>query len=132
MIERYISRDAWCEAIRRTSERTDIPSDLVESWVKSPVSSEYLEGCVIGLLTYVTALLESKRTDPAYVHWLAQKTTSHLIFVLHKRGFKPYGDVEKDFFTPVNRFTTQEEIDQAVEKILMFMNEPPPEPGVKK
>lgn len=121
MIEQFISRGAWLEAIEKAKANTNLPEALQESWVRSPVSTDYLEGCLVGMLTYTTALVDSKRFDPGYIHWLSQKTAVHLIYVLHLRGFNPYGDIST---VPV---PSQSQIDEVVKKLFDSL-EPPTEP----
>ena len=129
MIEQFLSRAVWYEVIKMVKARKDIPDEIIQHWIKSPVSLDYLEGCAVGILTYTDALMKSGRTDKEYVHWLAQKTASNLIFVLHERGFKPYGEVDKDF---LDNFPTQSEIDEVVKNMLKQMGtEPPPLPEKK-
>jgi hypothetical protein len=126
MIEQFISRDVWFQVLKRVREKNEIPDTMIKHWVDSPVSTDYLDGCAVGLLTYATALIKSGRTDKGYIHWLAQKTASHLVLVLHQRGFKPYGDVDKNF---LDQFPSQAEVDQVVKDILDHIGDvPPPEP----
>jgi hypothetical protein len=121
MIEQFLSRTAWLEAIEQAKANKNVPEALQEGWVQSPVSNDYLEGCTVGMLMFVTALLESKRTDRDYIHWLARKTTTHLIYVLYKRGFNPYGDAGT---VPV---PSQSQIDEVVKRLFESL-EPPAEP----
>jgi hypothetical protein len=118
MIEQFLSRTAWLEAIEQAKANDkNVPEDIQERWKMSPVSTDYIEGCLVGLLTYVTALIKSKRFDREYVHWLGRKTSIHLIYVLHKRGFNPYGG---------DPGPTQSQIDEIVKKLVDSL-EPPPE-----
>jgi len=128
MIEQFISRDVWYEIVRRVKDRKDIPEAIIEHWIKSPVSVDYLEGCAVGLLTFTNELLKSGRSDKAYIHWLAQKTASNLIFILHERGMKPYGEVDKDF---LDKFPSQAEVDELVRKLLKDLEKEPPPPEEK-
>jgi hypothetical protein len=120
MIEKLISQGVWQQTIEAVASRTDDLPDALGEMSKSPMSNDYIEGSLVGMLSYAEALVRAKRTDLGYIHWLAQQVSRNLIFILHKRGFDPY--VTK------SEGPTQAEIDDAVREMLKQLSDPPPEP----